>query len=356
MGLLLIFAKNYSGIRSIINCDRNDNRGPSYQLSKMAAAAVAVNSYPYPSEPPSGYEVASTFAGHSPSVHNLISHTDSRWPTQATNDSRQSQSQNWQSLPSIHEALAPKSAYESPLSASLPATREPLFSRSQTPTIPRTYPPSEKTHYATTAATPTIAPITNIKRPPSQPIHQSINFSAPQHESSVEPFSETLAHSSIPTSSSRNSHHSLVEASRFDPEQQTAARPSSGHSQLTATHQAYDITKSAPIPPNNGKKISTVKQRSLPPRELLQESQEARGSTRGGGSGGEEDRPDPALKFRGGLKRNLDVWDFENNLAEVSGSLRILLGLIKYRLISPVLPFKSGQLTIMLSLKINSTL
>jgi hypothetical protein len=31
----------------------------------------------------------------------------------------------------------------------------------------------------------------------------------------------------------------------------------------------------------------------------------------------EAEKSDPAASTRAGLKRNLDVWDFENNLAEV---------------------------------------
>jgi hypothetical protein len=57
--------------------------------------------------------------------------------------------------------------------------------------------------------------------------------------------------------------------------------------------------------------------------------------------GGKEDG---APAFRVGLKRHLDVWDFENNLAQASQSLVFLVRLLihKYRSTPLALLFATG--------------
>lgn len=307
-----------SGIYSIVNWDSyKDSCDFSYHPNKMAAAAVAVNSsYSYPIDVPSRYEVASsTFAGRSPSLQNLITHTDSRWPPKSHNDSTHSHASLTRlSLPSIHEALRSKYDYEEPVAPSLLPSQDRQFAPSQTPTIPRTYPLSEQSKFPS-----------NGPQPPSQhPAHSHRHSFSRSLEPMNTSFPDTVQHPSAPAPTSQNSYKARIEANRYERELQPGDRPLSGHSHHSINTHNYDSSRTSSMPPSNqGTSFTPSDLKSREYQETFEMWRKPR----------DNDKPDIACKIRGGIKRNLDVWDFENNLAEVGCMFSALkkVRLIKYR-------------------------
>ncbi|POS84477.1 hypothetical protein EPUL_005352, partial [Erysiphe pulchra] len=291
-----------SGIRSIVNWDSYKGSCDfSYHPNNMAAAVAVNSSYSYPIDVPSRYEVASSaFAGRSPSLHNLITHTDSRWPPKTHNDSTHSQASLTRlSLPSIHEALRSKYEDEESVPPSLPQSQDRQFAPSQTPTIPRTYPLSEQSKFPSNGQPP----------PPQHPAHPQRHSFSRSLEPMNTPFLETLQHPSVPAPTSQNSYKARIEGNRYERELQASERPLSGHSHHSISNRNYDSSRTSSMPPSN--QGTSFIQSELPSREY-QETFEMWRKPR------DNDKPDIACKIRGGIKRNLDVWDFENNLAEIN--------------------------------------
>lgn len=290
-----------SGIRSIINYDKADTiRDFSYTSTKMAAAVAMKSFYSHPSEPPSRYEVASSgFVSHPSSLHGLISQTDTRWACESQNNSIQNQSKpNRLSLPSIREALRPSTEYEPTVSTSLSSSHKKLGS--QTPTIPRNYPPSEPVHFGQ-----------NVHPTPSQPVIPQLNSYSWPLEPIKLSIPETIKNSSAPTSVSGKSYNPRIEAARYDLENKGCDRPPSNHSHQSSNPSNFDPARTIPITPSSCQTNSIPKPSQLPRLESQEPSESWKKIM-------DEDKPDSALRFRGGIKRNLDVWDFENNLAEIN--------------------------------------
>lgn len=295
-------SQRQSGIRSIINWDLYDgNCDFPYHPNKMAAAVAVNSSYPYPSDASSRYEVASSaFSGRSSSLHSLISNTDSRWPPKIHNNSIQTQaSQTRLSLPSIHEALGSKPTYETSVPHSLPPSHDGEYAPTKTPTIPRTYPLSEQSQFPSSGQQPS----SQHPHPPRHSFSRSLEQMNPL-------FSEAVTHPTVPAPTSQSSYNSRLDGNRYEREHQTSERPLSGHSHHSVNHSTFDSARTSSMPPSN-QVTSTFTQSEVPPREYQDPFEIWRKSR-------DNDKPDIACKLRGGIKRNLDVWDFENNLAEIN--------------------------------------
>jgi hypothetical protein len=219
-----------------------------------------------------------------------------------------------QSLPSIHEALSsggPKpNPYASPVSAPLPTSHhQPTYSQSQAPSVPRTY-STDQTSYQ-----PQLALSQPRRSSPPQPVQPHPH-----------PFTRT---ESLPTTFPESRHSSLAtslqtapgplpnpyaapkyENSRYEMESRASERPN-GYTHQTPTSQQPPYHY-GPLPghmPAGGPPGPSYNQPRYQQRDAREpvESWKLR-------EGYKTEPPE----FSHGLKRHLDVWDFENNLAQVS--------------------------------------
>ncbi|SZF02623.1 unnamed protein product [Blumeria hordei] len=213
----------------------------------------------YHNEPPPRYEVASSaFRARTSSLYSLISYPEPRWTPDHPNDLVPAQPPSRQSLPSIHEALAPQAAYASPASTTPSPSYESSYPpRSQTPPHP---------YAAAAAADPDPFLHKRPRSPPPPPPPAAILRPI---ECTPQSFNEPARHVAAPAPYAR------FEPTPFDPD-------------ATASAAAPPAARAVRDPPTSWK------------------------------AGREDEKTDPVLNFRGGLKRNLDVWDFENNLAEIN--------------------------------------
>lgn len=225
-----------------------------------------------------------------------------------------------QSLPSIHEALSsggPKpNPYASPVSASLPPSHQLPYSQSQAPSIPRTY-SNEHASYQ-----PQLAPSQPRRPSPPQPVQP-----APH------PFSRT---ESIPTTFPEGRLGSLTtslqsapgpppnpyaapryEPSRYEQESRAPER-TNGYTHHPPPAQQPSYQYGPPpghMPPTgpsgpSGPSYNQPRYQQRDGREPVDNWKSREGY-----------KTEPP-EFSHGLKRHLDVWDFENNLAQVSGHIR----------------------------------
>lgn len=302
-----------------INTDR-----PSYtRPSTMAATAVVSPTSLYGNGPPPPYS-SSNWSANSHPVSGLISPPDSRRTSDNKNEPPppiQTQQPHRQSLPSISEALkdAPASGpYASPLSASIPPPHQLPYGQSQATSIPRTYPPSDHARYSTQQPPQPRQPT------PPQPIHpQNIPFSRPEPGSGS--FSEISRHSSIPTLQAAPSPHNpyvpsryesgRYETGRYEQDPRMYDRPPTGYSQPPPSQSQPSYIFGPP--PHQ---IPT----SAQPGPIFTQprydsgSQDPRDEWR---SPKDYEKPiDPGAACRQGIKRHLDVYDFEQNLTLINVS------------------------------------
>lgn len=235
--------------------------------------------------------------------------------------------QQRQSLPSLHEALSSggkPNPYVSPISAPLHSSQN--YSQSQAQAIPRTYPPEQILYQQQAPPQPRLSS-------PPHPIHpQPTSFARPDPIPAS--FAESSRYNSAPSLHTAPGSAPGQYAPRFEPlrhEPDLRAPPSGGY-----THH--------PSPPQSGS-YSYV---SGPPRHpqgyeehpyAPHESREQADRWKGPGT------EDGAPAFRVGLKRHLDVWDFENNLAQVRRTWHIFYCLLTHvaRLIMLAVPFMTGR-------------
>lgn len=245
-----------SGLQPILNRDRDGHAPyhyvPPHQQSLYSSSAMtatlATSSAHLHNEPPPRYEVASsTFRA--------------RWTPDQPSDLVPTQPLSRQSLPSIHEALAPQPVYSSPASTT------------PSPSYESSYPPRSQTPPHAYAEPDPFLP----KRPRSPPPPPPPAFLRPI-ESAPLSFSERSQHASA----AAPAPYARFEPTPFDPDAAAAA--------------TADRTPAAAPP---GARV-------------------VRGSPGSWKAPREDDKTDSVLTFRGSLKRNLDVWDFENNLAEIN--------------------------------------
>jgi hypothetical protein len=215
--------------------------------------------------------------------------------------------QHRQSLPSIHEALsssAKPNPYSSPVSATIPHSQHTL-PYSQGPSVPRSYPQDA----------PTFAAQQRHSSPP-QPVHPQAN-----------PFGRSDA---IPASFAEARHASVTslqtapvappnpyagrpfEPPRFEQDPRAPERMSNGYTHQPPQPQGqYPYPAGAQMPPS-GRHPSFTE-----PRYQPRDNREPVDAWK------RDDEKYPQSTnsvFKVGLKRDLDVWDFENNLTTVSVS------------------------------------
>ncbi|KAE9375196.1 hypothetical protein N431DRAFT_334431, partial [Stipitochalara longipes BDJ] len=306
-----------SGILSIINRETNDkisNDRPTYTSAPTMAAAVVSPSSMYSGGPPPPYSSGwSGPTGHS--MSGLISPPDSR----RTSDNKaeppppiQTSQPHRQSLPSIHEALSngPKSnPYASPVSASLPTSHQLPYSQSQAPSIPRSYPPADHAPYPTQ-----LTPSQPRQPSPPQPVHpQASAFSRP--EPGPGSYAEAPRHPSLTSLQAAPAPHNpyaaptpRYEPARYEPDPRAPERAPNGYAPAQqppsyvygpAPTQLPPSGYQGPPPPPNQ------------PRYYPQDRRESEGWKEG-------EKAEVGGPFKVGLKRRLDVWDFEMNLSEIS--------------------------------------
>ncbi len=278
-----------------------------------ATVVVSPTSSMYSNGPPPPY--SSGWSGPvAHSVSGLISPPDSR-RTSDNNKSEppppiQTSQPHRQSIPSIHEALSngPKpNPYASPVSASLPAAHQIPYSQPQSAPIPRAYPPSDQAQYP-----PQLAPSQPRQPSPPQPIHPQPNFS--RAEQSTGSFPEVSRHPSITTLQAAPGPHNPYAAPRYEPVRyEPDPRPQERIPNGYPSHPppprqpAYNYGPGPHQIPPPGPHVPIYNQ----PRYQQRDPREMNDAWKG-------ENQEPVL-FRQGVKRHLDVWDFENNLAEVRG-------------------------------------
>lgn len=214
--------------------------------------------------------------------------------------------QQRQSLPSIHEALSSGSKpnpYSSPVSATMPHPQHQYsYPQSQPPTIPRSY-AQEPSIYAAQQRHPS----------PPQPIHPQANpfsrsesmpvsFTDPRHSS-------TTSLQTAPGPPPNPYAGRLFEPPRYDQDPRAPERLTNGYTHQPPPpqgHFAYPHPTSQ-VPQNGHPSFTEPRYQARDPRE---ESWRAREE--------EKHSQNPHSGFKQGLKRHLDVWDFENNLATAS--------------------------------------
>ncbi|KUJ18008.1 uncharacterized protein LY89DRAFT_746068 [Mollisia scopiformis] len=301
-----------SGILSLINREKVDRINTERPMMAMATTAVVSPTSSMYSNGPSPY--SSGWSGPAAySVSGLISPPESR----RTSDNKteppppiQTSQPHRQSLPSIHEALSngPKpNPYASPVSASLPVSHQIPYSQPQSAPLPRAYPPSDHAQYP-----PQLAPSQTRQPSPPHPVHPQPNFSRP--EQSASSFPEVSRHPSITSLQAAPGPHNPYAAPRYEParhEQDPRAqeRIPNGYPPHPPPPQqpAYNYGPNPnQIPPPPGQQVSIYNQSRYPPRDPRELADPWKG---------EKQEP---VSFRQGVKRHLDVWDFENNLAEIN--------------------------------------
>jgi hypothetical protein len=305
-----------SGILSIINREKLNHiptdRPPYSSASAMAATAVVSPSSMYSNGPPPPY--SSGWSG--PAAHSmsgLISPPDSR----RTSDNKaeppppiQTAQPHRQSLPSIHEALSngPKSnPYASPVSASLPTSHQLPYSQLQAPSIPRSYPPADHAAYPTQ-----LAPSQPRQPSPPQPLHPQQNpFSRP--EQGPGNFPEAPRHPSLTSLQAapapQNPYAPRYEPARYEQDPRAPERVPNGYAPPPSQQPPSYVfggpaANQIPPPGYQGPQYNQPRYHPQERRDLAEGWKE--------GDKGEVGGP-----FKVGLKRRLDVWDFEMNLSEV---------------------------------------
>ncbi|KAK0103945.1 hypothetical protein ONS96_005051 [Cadophora gregata f. sp. sojae] len=299
-----------SAIHSIINREKVEyNNDRPYSTTSTMAAAVASPASMY-SQPPPPY----TWGGPGPSMSGMISPPESR----RTSDNKteppppiQTSQPHRQSLPSLHEALTggPKpSQYNSPISAISQSQQLPYSQQQQQPQqIPRSFPPPEHSQY------PPQAPPQPRQPSPPQPVHpQSNPFSRP--EPGPNPFSEPPRHPSVTALQNAPAPHNpyapRFEPGRYEQDPRSQERPPNGYQQQPPPPQPYSY---GPGPghaqPAGPQPVFTQ------PRYVSQHPREIKDSWP------PQDKPEV---FREGLKRHLEVYDFENSLARINKTSGII--------------------------------
>ncbi|TVY87164.1 GATA zinc finger domain-containing protein [Lachnellula willkommii] len=307
-----------SGILSLINRESHDRvtTDRSYtSASTMAATAVVNPASMYSNGPPPPYSGWPAPSSHSAS--GLVSPPESR----RTSDNRpepppmQSAQPQRQSLPSIHEALGPKPSgrYASPVSASLPPQHQIPYSQSQAISIPQSHPP-DHAPYPTQIAPPQVRP-----RSPPQPVQPQANpFSRPEPASNG--FPEPLRHPSLGLQAAPAPHNPYAgpryEAPRFEQDPRVPERLANGYPHQPPPQQqgSYGYGPGPNHAPGPHSPVYNQSRYSRDGREIDEIYK-----------GGREDERSRITPFKQGLKRNLEVWDFENHLSSIyvsSGALQ----------------------------------
>jgi hypothetical protein len=298
-----------SSISSIVNHETiaRINPDPAYTPApKMAAAALASPTSIYSSNSSPPFYAPGWPAPSASVVSGLISPPESR----RTSDNKTeapppiqpiSQQPQRQSLPSLQEALSnggKSNPYSSPVSG--PPHLSQHYSHSQAQSIPRTYPP-EQTSYQQQPAPPQ----TRLSSPP-HPVHPPPTSFARPDPIPVS-FAETSRHNSISSLHTTPNSAPSQYAPRFEPlrhEPDLRAPPAGGYTHHPSPPQSssYAFGSGTQAPLRHPQAYEEQPYASLQGRE---DAERWKGAT--------EDAP----AFRVGLKRHLDVWDFENNLAQV---------------------------------------
>ncbi|CZT11160.1 uncharacterized protein RAG0_15400 [Rhynchosporium agropyri] len=267
----------------------------------MAATAVASPSM-Y-SHPPPPY----SWGGPGPSIMSMISPPDSRRTSDGKTEpppAVQASHLHRYSLPSIHEALAggPKpSSFTSPIIAPAQHSQQMPYTHPQGPQVIRPH-PSERLPYP--------APQPTIQRQPSspQPVHpQSIPFARPE-QGPPNTYSEHPRHGSLTSLQTApappNPYASRSEERRCEQDPRAQERAPNGYQQppLQPPHNYGP----GPSPFQSGPP-PMFQPPQFPPQNremkdwLPQEKQERE-------------------PLRQSLKRNLEVWNFEDRLARINGN------------------------------------
>ncbi|KAH8601050.1 hypothetical protein B0O99DRAFT_589911 [Bisporella sp. PMI_857] len=309
-----------SAILSLMNREKvgRINTDRSYSAPNMAAPTSAIVSPTsiYSNGPPPPYSTGWPPAPNSSLASGLISPPESRRTSDNTeppplSSQTASQPQHRQSLPSIHEALSsgPNSnPYASPISGSLPPTHNLPFSQSQAQPTTRPYPPES------TLFTP--QPPSSRHASPPQPIHPHSNPFG-RAESIPVSFPERARHSSLTSIQTAsipppNPYTAPRYETRYEQDPRASERMANGYvKNLSPQHHAYSY--------GAGSQISPVSQHP-PYGQSRYNPRDER--VLDGWKGKEEEKP-PA-GFQQGLKRHLDVWDFENNLALINISSTLI--------------------------------
>lgn len=209
--------------------------------------------------------------------------------------------QQRQSLPSLQEALSnggKSNPYASPISA---APHPQHYSQSQVQAIPRTYPP-EQTPYQQ----PPAHPQPRLGSPP-HPVHpQPASFNRPEQIPAS--FADASRHSSVTSLQTAPGSAPSQYAPRFETvkhEPDLRAPPAGGYTHHPSPPQSnsysFGSTPQAPL-----RHPQSYDEQPYPSHQSREDNERWKGANEEG-----------APAFRVGLKRHLDVWDFENNLAQV---------------------------------------
>ena len=301
-----------SSISSIVNHETIDHikTDPAYSSApKMAAAALASPTSLYSANNSPPFYAPGWHAPSAIVVSGLIFPPESRRTsdkrTEAPTPLQNAPQAQRQSLPSLQEALSSggkSNPYASPVSALPHPTQHYSQNQAQAQAIPRTYPP-EQTSYQQQPAPPQ----PRLSSPP-HPVHpQTTSFSRP--DSIPVSFPETSRHSSISSLQTAPGSAPSQYAPRFEPlrhESDLRASPAGGYTHHPSPPQsnAYSFGSAPQAPLRHPQPYD---EQSYAPHQGREETERWKGTTEDG-----------APAFRVGLKRHLDVWDFENNLAQVN--------------------------------------
>lgn len=303
-----------SSISSLVNHDTIDHHhirtDPAFSPApKMAAATLAsptsiysANSSPHYYAP--GWHTPSTIV-----VSGLISAPESRRTSDNKSDPppplqhAPPPPHQRQSLPSLQEALSnggKSNPYSSPVSAHPLGAQH--YSQTQAQAVPRTYPP-EQPSYPQQPAPPQQPRLSS----PPHPVHpQPTSYSRP--EQIPVSFAETSRHSSISSAPTAPGSSSTQFTPRFESlrhETDLRAPPSGGYTHHPSPPQSNTYSFTAG-PQASQRPPQPYDEKSYPQHQGREEAERWKGANEDG-----------APAFRVGLKRHLDVWDFENNLAMV---------------------------------------
>ncbi|KAK6583035.1 hypothetical protein PZA11_004111 [Diplocarpon coronariae] len=294
-----------SSIHSIIHREiehlTTDRLGPS---ATMAATSAVSPTSMYTQPPPpysSGWPV--------PSISGLISPPESRRTSDNTPEHPppiQTSQPHRPSLPSIHEALttaAKPKPYTSPVSATAPPSH-PLPYAGPQPARP--FPPAEHPPYpgppARQPSPPRPAP------PPANP-----PFARPEPAS----FSEAPRHAAALQAALAPPNPYAApryEAARYEQDPRAQERPPSGYAQPPPPPpQPYAYGAPAPPPPPPGQMAPLA-----PSAPVFNHPRYEPQDRRGPYEASTWPKEEPPERFKQGLKRVLDSYSFENNLAEIN--------------------------------------
>lgn len=219
-----------------------------------------------------------------------------------------------QSLPSIQEALSSASnkpgPYASPVSASAPPSHSQVtYTQSQVLPPPRTY---EQGGFQSSQSSRQPSPPVPIQPPPfSRPDLNSRNFAEPRRPSLLNP---TI--SQPPPANSYGAPR--YEPPRYEQEPRVAERfverSMNDYGQPSPVHSQHPYAPVQPIQPSHPPPpAQNYPQPPYPPRD-----------DRDLGSAGYKNYKTHNEPFNQGLKRQLEVWDVDNNLAQVCLPLLLL--------------------------------